>query len=402
MALLNLVIRPHVGLAQKDNADMTHIVSEALGGQKIIKAFGLNDFIIRRFEKAQDLLITHRTKSNSAEEHSHPLVELIGSLAFAGVIIFAHHRISTGALTTGGFISFVAALAMFMDPVRRFSKANAKLNQAKAAATRIFALLEVPEEPQADLKELASFNHQIEFKNVTFGYTDSDTVLDNVSLDVRAGETIALVGPTGVGKTTVVNLISRFYDTRSGYVLIDGHDVRNVTIESLRRQMGIMTQDTYLFSGTIRDNIRYGKLDATDDEVIEAAKAVLAHDVIIKMTNGYDTSVNERGSRLSAGQRQLVAFARALIADPRILILDEATASIDTHTERLIQKGLRRLLAGRTSFVIAHRLSTIQSADRILVIDHGTIAESGSHDELLAANGLYHDLFKAQFKFVAG
>ena len=225
-------------------------------------------------------------------------------------------------------------------------------------------------------------------------------MLKDVSFDVSAWHTIALVGSTGAGQTTVANLISRFYEVTSGEVLIDGYNVNDVTLESLRSQIGVMPQDTFLFSTTIMENIRYGKLDATDEEVIEAAKAVSAHEFIMKFEKGYDTEVNERGTRLSAGQRQLIAFARALLADPRILILDEATASIDTHTERLVQQGIKKLLEGRTSFVIAHRLSTIRNADRIMVVEEGGIVESGTHEELIKLKGQYFNLYTSQFKFL--
>lgn len=219
----------------------------------------------------------------------------------------------------------------------------------------------------------------------------------DVSFSVAPGQSIALVGPTGAGKTSIINLISRFYDIQEGTILLDGHDITQVTLESLRSQMGIMPQDTFLFSGTIKDNIRYGRLDATDEEIVEAAKAVHAHEFIVEMEKGYDTDIQERGGRLSVGQRQLVAFARAMLSNPRILILDEATSSIDTHTERLVQAGIRQLLAGRTSFVIAHRLSTIQQADQILVIDKGQLMEHGTHGELMEKKGLYYNLFMAQF-----
>lgn len=240
----------------------------------------------------------------------------------------------------------------------------------------------------------------MEFDHVSFAYSDEPDVmvLKDVSFKVKQGETIALVGPTGAGKSTVINLISRFYNATRGRVLVDDTDVKSVTLKSLREQMGIMTQDNFLFSGTIKDNIRYGKLDATDEEIVEAARSVHAHDFISKLEKGYDTEINERGTRLSNGQRQLIAFARTMISKPQILILDEATSSIDTHTEALVQQGIEAMLAGRTSFVIAHRLSTIKNADRIFVIDDGQIKESGSHDELLAAKGAYYKLYAAQFK----
>ena len=240
----------------------------------------------------------------------------------------------------------------------------------------------------------------VAFDHVDFSYEEGYPILKDVSFSVKAGETYALVGPTGAGKTTIVNLISRFYNVDSGRVLIDGIDISRVTLHSLREQMGIMMQDSFIFSGTIMDNIRYGNREASDEEVIRAAKTVCAHDFIMQMENGYETQVNERGSRLSAGQRQLISFARALLADPKILILDEATSSIDTETELLLQKGLNELLKGRTSFLIAHRLSTIKSADCIMYIDHGGIVERGTHDELMAKKGEYYKLHMSQFDFL--
>jgi len=249
--------------------------------------------------------------------------------------------------------------------------------------------------------DLPDIQGSVDFENVSFAYDENSKVLENVSFHINPGETIALVGPTGAGKTTIVNLISRFYDVQKGRILVDGHDLRDVSIESLRAQMGVMTQDNFLFTGTIKDNIRYGKLDATDEEIIAAAKAVDAHDFIMKLEKGYDTELKERGAGLSIGQRQLLAFARTMVSMPKILILDEATSSIDTHTELMVQAGIEVLLKGRTSFVIAHRLSTIQKADRIFVIDKGGIVEAGTAAELLAKKGAYYDLYMAQFKNVA-
>ena len=265
---------------------------------------------------------------------------------------------------------------------------------------RIFETIDEPvlvkDEPGA--KDMPSIKGDVTFEDVTFSYEEGEVILKNINFHVEQGQTIAIVGPTGAGKTTIVNLLSRFYNVDSGKVLVDGTDISKVRLNSLRKQMGVMMQDSFIFSGTIMDNIRYGNKDATDEEVIKAAKTVCAHDFIMNMENGYNTQVNERGSRLSAGQRQLISFARALLANPAILILDEATSSIDTETEIVLQEGLERLLKGRTSFIIAHRLSTIKNADRIMYIDKGGMQESGSHQELLDKKGLYYNLYMSQYQ----
>jgi ATP-binding cassette subfamily B protein len=307
------------------------------------------------------------------------------------------------SISIGTLIAFTWYIGMFWRPIMNISNFYNTLIMNFAAAERIFEIMDI----KPDIIDINSavkmpkIKGQVDFRNVTFGYEDGTKVLDDVTFKINPGETIALVGPTGAGKTTIVNLISRFYDTQGGEVLIDGKNVKNVDLESLRSQMGIMLQDTFLFSATIKENIRYGKLDATDEEVIAAAKAVSAHEFIMNLENGYDTEVNERGSRLSVGQRQLISFARALLANPRILILDEATSNIDTQTERLVQRGIQKLLHGRTSFVIAHRLSTIRDCDKIMVVNDGKIVEAGTHDELMKSKGLYHSLYISQYKFLS-
>jgi ATP-binding cassette subfamily B protein len=288
--------------------------------------------------------------------------------------------------------------ARFWQPILNLSNIYNNFINAVAYLERIFETLDEPvtvkDAPGA--KPLPAVQGRVTFDNVTFAYDPGHTILEKLSFEAKAGESIALVGPTGAGKTTVVNLISRFYDVTGGRILIDGHDISQVTLKSLRGQMGIMLQDSFIFSGTIMENIRYGRLDATEEEIIAAAKAVRADDFIREFEKGYMTEVNERGSKLSQGQRQLISFARTLLANPRILILDEATSSIDAKTERLLQQGLNELLKGRTSFIIAHRLSTVKNCDRIMYVSNKGIAESGSHDELLAKRGLYHKLYTAQ------
>lgn len=332
-----------------------------------------------------------------------PLVEL--SWGFGTILVYwlGAKLIVSSDISIGTLVAFSMYITMFWRPIMNISDFYNTLITNFAAAERIFEIMSVePDIVSSDgASEMPKIKGTVEFKEVSFAYDDDDvTVLKNVSFKVNPGDSIALVGATGAGKTTIINLLSRFYDVTDGSVLIDGIDVRSVTLESLRGQMGIMLQDTFLFSDTIKENIRYGRLDATDDEVIAAAKAVNSHDFIMKLEDGYETEVNERGSRLSVGQRQLISFARALLANPRILILDEATSNIDTYTEMLVQNGINKLLKGRTSFVIAHRLSTIRDCDKIMVIDDGRIVEAGTHDELLKLKGYYYNLYMAQYRFL--
>ena len=330
-----------------------------------------------------------------------PMVDLISTITTAFVYVVGVSCIAggDGGVTVGVMVAFTAYISRFWAPVNTLAGVYNNVLTAVSYLERIFETIdeevEVKDVPGA--VEMPKIRGEVEFSHVNFCYEDGVEVLHDVNFTVKPGQSVAFVGPTGAGKTTIVNLLSRFYNVSGGEVLIDGQDISGETIHSLRRQMGVMMQDSFIFSGTIMDNIRYGNKTATDEEVIEAAKTVCAHDFIKNMEKGYETQVNERGNRLSVGQRQLISFARALLNDPAILILDEATSSIDTETEIALQKGLGRLLKGRTSFLIAHRLSTIRNSDCIMYVDHGKIMEAGTHDELLAKKGLYYQLYMSQY-----
>lgn len=385
---------------RKKSSNLNAFIHEDLSGMRIIQSFHAE----KETEQTFDVLLKEHRDSfihaillNDAFGSAIDFCWGLGtvSLYFVGVKL-----IGTDDVNVGTLIAFTAYIGMFWRPLMNLSNFYNQLITNITGAERIFEILDTEPEISDNDKviELPEINGDVTFSNVTFEYDKDTQVLNDVSFNIKAGQSIALVGPTGAGKTTIVNLISRFYDVTEGDIFIDNYNIKDVSIESLRRQMGVMTQDNFLFSGTVKDNLRYGKLDATDDEIIEAAKAVNAHDFIMKLEKGYDTELKERGSGLSVGQKQLLAFARTLVSKPKILILDEATSSIDTHTELLVQQGIEVLLKGRTSFVIAHRLSTIQKADRIFVIDDGGIKEEGSAKELIEKKGLYYDLYMAQFK----
>jgi ATP-binding cassette, subfamily B, multidrug efflux pump len=331
-----------------------------------------------------------------------PIIEITGAIGYCILFWLGAHFIQTGEITVGLLVAFATYIGYFWEPITRLGQMYSQLLVAMASAERIFEYIDekptVAELPNA--RELPSIVGHVKFENLVFEYEPGRPALKGINLDVQAGQSIALVGHTGSGKSTIMNLLCRFYDPVEGRVLIDGQDIRDVTIQSLRSQIGIVLQDTFIFSGTIRDNIRFGRLDATNEEVEHAAKAVHAHDFIVSLPHGYDTEVQERGNVLSMGQRQLISFARALLANPQVLILDEATASIDTETELRIQEALKTLLAGRTSFIVAHRLSTIRSADKIIVLDHGRMMESGNHDELMREQKIYYGLIQAQYRFL--
>jgi len=329
-----------------------------------------------------------------------PLVEVVAAMAIAITVLYGGVLVSQGSLKVGVLVAFTLYINRFFDPIREISQQYSQLQRAGVAAERIFQILETPVEikDKPGAEELPQIHGEVEFRDVTFGYNRDLPVLQDFNLHMKAGQTVAIVGPTGAGKSTIAGLLARFYDIQQGAVLVDGHDVRDVTQHSLRSQIGVVLQEPFLFTGTIRDNIRYGRLEAADEEVAEAARAVGVHDLITQLPEGYDTLIRERGRNLSVGQRQLISFARALLADPRILILDEATANIDTFTELLVQQALKRLLHGRTALVIAHRLSTIKGADNIVVLQGGRIVEQGTHAELLQRNGIYASLYAMGFR----
>ena len=386
---------------RKKSSNLNAFTHEDFSGIRVVQSFAAEQETSSTFLQLCNEWRDSFVRAVRINDFFWPTTEMSWGIGTILVFWFGSRMIETGNITPGLLVAFSGYVSMFWQPIMNISNFYNQLVTNMAGAERIFEILDIEPDikDRPDAKPLPEIKGDVSFRNVTFGYDEGQEVLKDVTFDVPAWQTVALVGSTGAGKTTIVNLISRFYEVTSGEVLIDGHNVNDVTLESLRSQIGVMPQDTFLFSATIMENIRYGKLDATDEEVIEAAKAVSAHDFIMKLEKGYQTEVNERGTRLSAGQRQLIAFARALLANPRILILDEATASIDTHTERLVQQGIQKLLEGRTSFVIAHRLSTIRNADRIMVVEDGGIAESGTHEELIRLRGQYYNLYTSQFRF---
>jgi ATP-binding cassette subfamily B protein len=386
-------------LTREKIASITGYLQETLSGIRVVRSFGQEQAHIKRFAELNDENRAANMTTVYLNAAYFPAVELLSALVTIEILVIGGLEVINGHVSTGVVFLFIAALNNFFDPIQQLSQLYTTYQSGMAALDKIFGLLdERPELVDApDAIALGRIAGELQFENVSFRYGSDDDgawALRDIDLVVPAGQTVALVGATGAGKSTLAKLVARFYDPTCGSVLVDGHDLRSVTADSLRSQMGIVPQEGFLFSGTVRDNIAFGRPDATDDEIESAARAVGAHDFISALEFGYGTEVGERGVQLSAGQRQLLAFARALVADPRILVLDEATSNVDVHTESLIEHGLRRLVAGRTAIVIAHRLSTIRNAGRIVVLEGGKIVEHGTHDELLVAEGRYWQLYR--------
>lgn len=385
---------------QERAADITSVLQESISAIRVIKSFAREDYAIERFNKENHHNFRANMKNSQIMATLTPVIEFLAAIGVTIIIWYGGREVIENRLTTGEMIAFLTYVVNLSNPIKRLSRTYGNIQRALAAADRVFSIIDTkPEiENAQNAVDLPAVVGEVAFNNLTFAYQTGDAAIRGFELTARAGQMIAIVGPSGAGKTTLVNLIPRFYDPIAGSVTIDGVDIRTVTLESLRRQIGIVPQETVLFNGTVYENILYGRLDANEAEVIAAAKAANAHNFIEEMAEGYQTQIGERGSKLSGGQRQRISIARAILKDPRILILDEATSALDTESEKLVQEALDKLMLGRTSFVIAHRLSTVQRADKIVVMEKGRLVEIGTHSELLAAGGLYSNLHQVQFK----
>ena len=401
LVLIMIVVKisqKHFRAQQATLGQINGQIEETFSGHVVVKAFGREKATEKQFNEINEKLYNSAWKSQFLSGLMMPVMNFVGNLGYVGVALSGSILAAQGTITVGDIQAFIQYVKNFTQPITQLSQVGNVLQQMAAAAERIFEFLEEDElEPETSKADIAALPADVEFDHVHFGYDPSTPIIKDFSAKVSQGQTVALVGPTGAGKTTMVKLLMRFYDVDSGVIRIGGHDVRDFTREDVRGQFGMVLQDTWLFNGTVRDNIAYGKLDATDEEVEAAARAAFVHHFITTLPQGYDTVINEDATNISQGQRQLLTIARAILANRRMLILDEATSSVDTRTEERIQRAMDNLMEGRTSFVIAHRLSTIKNADLILVLSHGDIVEQGSHDQLLAQGGFYADLYNSQF-----
>jgi len=400
---IGLRVRHTTRTGQDKLADIQNILHETITGNRIVKAFTMERWEGQRFKAAAKRLFRANLKSVAAQAISSPLMDIIGAVAIAVLLWVGRTQVRTHAMTTGFFLAFIFAVFKLYDPVRKFALFNNSFQQALGASEEIFRFMDEEDEIQerAGAKMLAPFRESVRFEDVSFSYTENNgtapEILRHVNLETKAGEIVAIVGSSGAGKSTLVHLVPRFFDVTSGAIKIDGEDIRNVTLASLRAQIGIVTQETILFNDTVRNNIAYGQPNVTQGAVIEAARAALAHDFILKLPEGYDTIIGEKGVRLSGGERQRIAIARALLKNAPILILDEATSALDAESESMVQSALQNLMSGRTVFVIAHRLSTVRRVDRIVVLENGVITDSGTHEDLLGRLGTYRKLYELQF-----
>lgn len=385
---------------QERAAEITSLLQESISAIRVVKSFVRESYETKRFEEQNWRNFQAAMKNVKLSSLLTPTVEFLAAIAVTFIVWFGGYEVVNEVITAGELVAFLTYAVNLANPVKRLSKVYAAIQKAMAAADRVFAVMDLDEKitdgPGA--QPLPPIKGKVEFKDVTFSYKDGQPALEHISLKAEPGQMIALVGPSGSGKSTIANLIPRFYDVDSGVITIDDHDIRQVTADSLREQIGLVPQETMLFSTSVMENIRYGRLEATDEEVIEAAKAANAEEFIKELPEGYDTKLGERGLNLSGGQRQRLAIARAILKNPRVLILDEATSALDTESEKIVQDALDNLMVGRTSFVIAHRLSTIFNADQIFVVENGHLREHGTHEELLAAGGLYSNLYNIQFR----
>ena len=393
-------IRKTGGRIQECTADITSVLQESVASARVIKSFVREDYEVDRFDVENKANFRANMKNAQLMATLTPVVELVAAIGVTMIIWYGGNNVINGTITAGSLVAFLTYAVNISNPIKRLTRVIGNIQKALAAAQRVFMIIDMPEEiaESRDAKQLPEVSGKVEFKNVSFAYDDKGNVITDLSFSVKPGEVIAIVGPSGAGKSTIANLLPRFYDVNKGDIKIDGHSVREVTLDSLREQVGIVPQETMLFNGSVYNNILYGRLDATKEEIEAAAKAANAHDFIMQLTDGYETKLGDRGVNLSGGQRQRIAIARAILKNPRILILDEATSALDTESERVVQEALDRLMVGRTSFVIAHRLSTVKNADKILVLEKGNLVESGTHDELLALDGLYAHLYKIQYR----